>query len=130
MLVNSIKKHTLLVVDDNAPFRHLISAWLYQAGYDVIQAENGEDALEQLVRHPIDLMVVDLQMEPMGGFHFRDAIADTKFERTPSIMVTADPSSDVLMRAARAGFSGVMKKPIEQKRLLQMVAQQLERRTI
>jgi CheY-like chemotaxis protein len=128
MLPYPIKKDTLLVVDDNAPFRQLVSAWLYQAGYDVIQAEHGMAALEQLVRHSIDMMIIDLQMEPLGGFHFRDAIVGTPYASIPCLMVTADPSTDVLMRSARAGISAVMKKPIEKERLLRMVGQQLERR--
>jgi CheY-like chemotaxis protein len=122
------KKDTLLVVDDNAPFRRLIAAWLYQAGYDVIQAEHGQEALEQLVQQPVDAVIIDLQMEPLGGFHFRDALVDTKFEKIPCILVTADSSSDVLMRASRAGFAGVMKKPVEKERLLQLVAMRLSRR--
>lgn len=122
------KKDTLLVVDDNAPFRRLIAAWLYQAGYDVIQAADGQEALEQLVQQPVNAVIIDLQMEPLGGFHFRDALAETPLETIPCILVTSDSSSDVLMRASRAGFAGVMKKPVEKDRLLHLVAMRLGRR--
>ena len=45
----------------------------------------------------------------------------------PTLLITSDPSSDILMRASRMKFSGVMKKPLDRERLLKMVAQQLER---
>ncbi|HEY1096210.1 MAG TPA: response regulator [Alphaproteobacteria bacterium] len=120
-------KYSILVVDDNPPFRHLVAAWLYQAGYHVVQANDGLDALEQLNRHKVDLILLDLQMEPLGGFNFREAVGATSYNTIPTILITSDPSSDILMRASRMGFDGVMKKPIEQNRLMQMIAQQLDR---
>jgi CheY-like chemotaxis protein len=119
---------SILVVDDNPPFRYLVAAWLHQAGYQVFQANDGEEALVKLNIHSVDLILLDLQMEPLGGLNFKEAVKGTTFDRIPTLLITADPSSDILMRAARMGFSGVMKKPIEQARLLRMVEQQLDRR--
>lgn len=119
---------SILVVDDNPPFRYLVAAWLHQAGYQVVQASDGQDALDKLNDHAVDLILLDLQMEPLGGLNFKDAVKGTVFDRIPTLLITADPSSDILMRAARMGFNGVMKKPIDQMRLLRMVEQQLDRR--
>lgn len=121
-------KSSILVVDDNPPFRHLVVAWLREAGYDVLQASDGEDALAVLSTQQADLILLDLQMEPLGGFTFKDMVAGTPLDRIPILLVTADPSSDILMRAARLGFSGVMKKPIDRDRMLNLIAQQLDRR--
>lgn len=128
-ITQNSQKFSILVVDDNGPFRHLVAAWLYQAGYQVVQATDGQDALVQLPQHKIDLILLDLQMEPLGGLNFREAVATTPYGTIPTLLITSDPSSDILMRASRMGFSGVMKKPIEQKRLLQMIAQLLDRIT-
>lgn len=121
-------KSSILVVDDNPPFRHLVVAWLREAGYDVHQADDGEDALEVLNVNAADLILLDLQMEPLGGFNFKEMVVGTPLDHIPIVLITSDPSSDILMRSARMGFSGVMKKPIDRDRLLKMIEQQLERR--
>ena len=118
----------ILVVDDNQPFRRLVTAWLLESGYQVVEAQDGEDALTKLAIHTIDLILLDLQMEPLGGFHFKDAVRGTPLHNIPTLLITSDSSSDMLMRAARMGFSAVMKKPIERVRLLRMIEQQLDRR--
>lgn len=120
----------IMVVDDNPPFRHLVTAWLKDAGYQITEAGDGEEALAKLEEQSVDLILLDLQMEPLGGFNFKESVRGTTLNNIPTILITADPSSDILMRSARMGFNGVMKKPIERTRLLQMIDQQLERRTI
>ena len=123
----TIAKPTILVVDDNAPFRHLVCAWLIQSGYKPVEATDGQDAINKLGNQPVDVILLDLQMEPLGGFNFKDAIRDTIFNTIPTVMITSDSSSDILIHATRLGISAVMKKPVDQVRLLRMIEQQLSR---
>ena len=84
-------------------------------------------ALEELKRKPVDLVLLDLQMEPMGGLNFMDEFQTTEFKTIPVILITADPSTDILLRASKMGFAGVMKKPVTREQLLKMVERQFTR---
>jgi two-component system, cell cycle sensor histidine kinase and response regulator CckA len=68
-LAASANGRTVLLVDDDASVRRLAKAWLESAGYDVIEARDGDEAarLERVVREPIDLLVADFVMPGLGG---------------------------------------------------------------
>jgi two-component system, cell cycle sensor histidine kinase and response regulator CckA len=68
-LASGANDRTALLVDDDAGVRRLAKAWLESAGYDVIEARDGEEAarLERVVREPIDLLVTDYVMPGLGG---------------------------------------------------------------
>ncbi len=57
----------ILVVDDDKNTRRLLRAVLEQNGYTVITAANGEDAMDQLAQHAVDLVVLDIMMPGMDG---------------------------------------------------------------
>lgn len=110
----------VLIVDDNAPFRHLLSAFLKKAHYTVLEAIDGQSALEALVYQKPDLIFLDLQMQPLGGFDFMKEY--TALGHTiPVVLVTGDDSSDVLTMSTKLGFAGVLKKPVTEERILQIV---------
>lgn len=110
----------ILIVDDNPPFRHLLRAFLTKASCNVVEAENGLQALEKIpVEHP-DLILLDLQMQPLGGFEFmREFTASGN--TTPVVLITGDESTDILNHATKLGFVGVLKKPVTEARVLQIV---------
>ncbi len=111
---------SLLVVDDNLPFRMLLRSFLVKGDYRVYEAENGEQAMAMLAERPIDLVLLDLQMQPMGGFEFMPLYTQAGY-KMPVLLVTADPSTDILERATKLGFSGVVKKPVTEERILHIV---------
>lgn len=110
---------TILVAEDNAVVRMQIEHILDQAGYNVVTAENGQDAKEKL-SDDIDLVIADVRMEPVGGFDLV-RIIELKGRNTPVIFVTGDESPDLLSQAGKLGVKMLLKKPIEQERLLAMV---------
>jgi CheY-like chemotaxis protein len=110
----------ILIVDDNAPFRHLMAAFLHKAGYATVEAQDGQQALEILERETVQGILLDLQMLPMGGFTFMEEYAELR-HTAPVILITGDPSSDILTRASKMGFAGVLKKPVTEQRILQML---------
>jgi DNA-binding NtrC family response regulator len=114
------EKPTILIVDDNAPFRMLVRAFLMKEDYRVIEAENGLQAMEMLDESKPGLLLLDLQMQPMGGFDFMVEYNNREY-KMPVVLITADPSSDILTRSSKLGFAGVLKKPVNEERILQIV---------
>lgn len=110
----------LLIVDDNLPFRMLLRGFLVKGGYRVFEAENGEQAMQLLAQHSFDLVLLDLQMQPVGGFEFMPQFVQQGY-KMPVLLVTADPSTDILERATKLGFAAVVKKPIIEERILHIV---------
>lgn len=111
---------SILIVDDNPPFRHLLVAFLKKAGYRTLEAADGQQALEVLAENTPKAILLDLQMEPMGGFGFMEEYQNRGYT-IPVVLVTGDASTDVLMRASKLGFAGVLQKPVTESRVLQVV---------
>ena len=81
---------TILLVDDDADLRCAMSAVLEDAGYQVVQAEDGVQALAALEREPADFAIVDVMMPVMDGLQLFDQVrAGTRCPRLPMLLVTA-----------------------------------------
>lgn len=81
---------TLLVVDDDRSLRVLYQQELRDEGYDVITASSGEEALEKLKQHEIDLMILDIKMTGMNGLETLKEVLP-KNRKLPIIINTAYP---------------------------------------
>lgn len=114
------EKKLIMIVDDNLPFRMLLRAFLQKADYQVIEAENGGQAIQALETSKPDLVLLDLLMEPVGGFDFMAQYGERGYDM-PVVLITADPGADILTRASKLGFAGVLKKPVTEERVLQVV---------
>jgi DNA-binding response OmpR family regulator len=103
---------TILVVDDEANIRTSVRLCLEGAGYVVQQACNGSEALQQIVRDPPDLMLLDLAMPVMDGMR---VLAEMRslWARHPTrvIVVTAHGSVKTAIQAMRLGASDFLEKP-------------------
>ncbi len=81
---------TILVVDDEVSYRLLMKSLLVDEGYEVLLAEDGEEALEKLEETPIDLIISDIYMPVMDGFKLHRAIRGIpKWEKMPILFVSA-----------------------------------------
>lgn len=119
-------KSIVLVVEDNDFVRMQIVNYLKGASYEALEASEGDSALDQMSKNPgVDLAIVDVRMEPMGGFEFIKAIRGRDME-TPVILVTGDQTPDILERAGKWGVSAVLMKPVEKDRLLKTVSRTIE----
>jgi CheY-like chemotaxis protein len=110
-------KKTLLIVEDDTIAREGLGLILRQEGYDVIPASNGEEALAYLRSAPRpDLILLDMLMPVLDGWHFLQQIHAKGITTTPIIVVTAT----VLTRqwAEDHGCSGFIRKPIDPDTLL------------
>jgi len=107
----------VLIVEDNAPTRQLISSLVKASGHAPIEASDGYRALDLVKQHEIDAALLVQYMEPMGGFELAKRLG---FEgiKVPMILITAHEKSDILIEAKDKGFLAVMKKPIDSDRLV------------
>ncbi|WP_107950661.1 response regulator transcription factor [Lysinibacillus parviboronicapiens] len=115
----------ILVVDDDVHILHLINIYLTREGYQVLQAENGEQAL-QLLEHDLpDLAVVDVMMPGMDGFTLTETLSQDY--DVPVLLLTAKGELEDKERGFLAGSDDYVVKPFEPKELLFRIAAILRR---
>ena len=103
-----------MVVDDSRAMRMILSRALQGFGYQVTQATNGKDALEQIHRDgsQVGLLLVDWNMPEMNGLDFvKNLRAEPRFGAVPIIMVTTETEADQMMAALEAGANEYVIKP-------------------
>jgi two-component system chemotaxis sensor kinase CheA len=113
----------ILVVDDSITTRTLEKNILETAGYEVITATDGEQALQRLNEYPIDLVVSDVEMPVMDGITLTRRLRDTaQFKDLPLILVTSLESQDDRERGMVAGADAyIVKRGFDQAELLKTV---------
>lgn len=116
---------SVLVVDDQELIHKMLSKFLYQMGFgDVDSAEDGSDALRKLDRRGYDLIICDINMEPVGGIEFVATLRnsanirfDSKRARTPVLFLTGSAEKDHILSARGLGVKDYILKPIEPAKL-------------
>ncbi len=114
--------HTLLIVDDSASMRQMVSFTLKDAGYDVVAAANGKEALGKLAGPKISMVITDLNMPEMDGIELIKQLrgmAGYKF--VPIVMLTTESQDAKKQAGKQAGASGWMVKPFTPEQLVEMV---------
>jgi adenylate cyclase len=113
---------TVLVVDDQPQNLRLLDAVLSPRGYTVLTAAGGEEALELLHAHPVDLVLLDILMPRMDGYQVcRRIRSDERTAFVPVVMVTASGSQERI-ESLEAGADDFVQKPFDQAELLARVA--------
>ena len=114
----------ILVVDDSATIRRSAESMLTKAGYDVVTAENGFEALSKVAQHNPDLIFVDIMMPRLDGYQTCAIIKNnSQYRSTPVVMLT---SKDGLFDQARGRVVGsdlYLTKPFTKEELLSAVQQ-------
>ena len=103
----------VLVVDDFATMRRIIKGVLKQLGFsNIVEAEDGDVALEELKKDEYGLILADWNMPNMSGLELLKAVrSDKDLQRIPFIMVTAEGQKDNILEAVKAGVSNYVIKP-------------------
>ncbi len=111
-----------LVVDDSASMRQLISLAIQDAGFEVMLAENGKDALDKAGNEKINMVITDLNMPDMDGI---ELIANLRnrpdYKFTPILMLTTEAQEEKMMQGKAAGASGWIVKPFTPEQLMHVV---------
>lgn len=137
-------KETILIVDDSALNRMVLTEILGKENYTFLEAENGRQAVELLDCHPeVDLLLLDITMPEIDGFGVLETMNQYHWiEETPVIMISAEDAYSFIERAYDLGASDYITRPFDarvvcrrvsntlmlyakQKRLVQMVAEQV-----
>ncbi|OIQ78042.1 chemotaxis protein CheY [mine drainage metagenome] len=114
---------TILIVDDSASLRQVVNIALTSAGYEVIEACDGVDALAKLDGRKIHLIISDVNMPNMDGITLVKEIkqkADYKF--TPIIMLTTESQEDKKAQGQAAGARAWVVKPFQPAQMLNAVS--------
>jgi two-component system chemotaxis response regulator CheY len=103
----------LLVVEDLFLMRRVIMNTLNSIGYDdLVEAEDGVDALKKMVNEKIDLVLTDWLMPNMDGLHLAKAIKkEDKLKNIPLLMITTINDKDKVLQALKCGFDDFITKP-------------------
>ncbi len=111
----------IMTVDDSASVRQMVSFTLKNAGYDVVEASDGKDALAKL-SGPVDMVITDLNMPNMDGITLiKNLRANAACKFIPIIMLTTESQAGKKQEGKEAGATGWIVKPFKPEQLLAVV---------
>jgi two-component system chemotaxis response regulator CheY len=110
---------TILTADDSPSMRQMIAFTLQNAGYAVIEAVDGKDALERLSSAPVQMLITDLNMPNIDGIELiRQVRALPQYRYVPIIMVTTESEEGRKQQGRAAGATGWIVKPFRAEQLV------------
>jgi two-component system chemotaxis response regulator CheY len=105
---------TVLTVDDSRTMRDMLKHSLLEAGFRVLQAEDGLHGLEVLAQETPDVIVTDINMPRLDGFGFIEAVRrDVSYKAMPVLVLTTEVDAEKKGRAKEAGATGWIVKPFD-----------------
>ncbi len=112
----------IMIVDDSVTVRQVLRLTLTNAGYDLLEACDGEDALNVIAGQEIDMMITDLNMPKLDGIELIRQVRKCKEYRfLPIVMLTTESADDKKQEGKAAGASGWIVKPFKPEQLLKVV---------
>ena len=112
----------IMTVDDSSTIRQMLNFTLQDAGYDVIEAVDGQDACDKLKENPVSMVITDLNMPRMDGIELiREVRKDPANRFVPIIMLTTESQEKKKQEGKAAGASGWIVKPFSPEQLLAVV---------
>ncbi len=116
----------ILTVDDSPSMRQMVSFTLRGAGYEVVQASDGVQAIEYARNNPVDLVLTDVNMPGMDGLTLvRELRGLPNCRLTPMLVLTTESSQDKRAIGKQAGATGWILKPFNPEQLLATIARVL-----
>ena len=116
------KMQSILAVDDSASMRRIVSFTLKSAGYEVVEAVDGEDAFDKANARPFDLVLTDQNMPRLDGIGLtRRLRGHASFKAIPILILTTESSDQMKQAGKAAGASGWLVKPFDPNRLIEVV---------
>jgi two-component system chemotaxis response regulator CheY len=112
----------ILVVDDSASMRQLVSFTVKDAGYEVCEAVNGKEGLTKITDKKMDMVITDLNMPEMDGIEFiKHLRGKAAYRFTPILMLTTESQEGKKQEGKQAGASGWIVKPFKPAELMELV---------
>ncbi len=123
----------VLVVDDEPDVRKVVRMTLEKVGYDVVEAEDGEKAIEEIKKGEysllLNLIITDIRMPNMNGIEVLNYYRK-EWPSIPLIVLTGFPDLDMATSMLQHGISDYLVKPVEAEKLRASVAKALEQREV
>jgi two-component system, chemotaxis family, chemotaxis protein CheY len=118
-----IVSKSVLVVDDSASMRQMVTFTLKEAGFDIVEGSNGQEALARVQGKSVSLVLTDLNMPVMDGMTLiRELRAKPEFKFTPILMLTTESQQEKKLEGKAAGATGWIVKPFQPDQLLQVIS--------
>ncbi|MCL6556871.1 MAG: response regulator [Burkholderiales bacterium] len=112
----------VLTVDDSASIRQMVSFTLKSAGYEVVEAADGEEGLTKAKGRTVDLVLTDQNMPKMDGLTLIKSLRGLpQYRSTPILMLTTESSEAMKSAGRSAGATGWLVKPFDPSKLLEVV---------
>ena len=119
-------KNSILLVDDEPNLRELLRHMLEIGGFEVIEAEDGFDALDKLAENTPDMMILDVMMPNLDGVSLcKQLRATARFATLPSVMMSGKTQCHAVQEGLAAGANRYLCKPITVNELIQTVREVL-----
>jgi len=121
----STRTKRILVVDDNADIRNLISLILTNESFEVLALESGVEFLERVASFQPDLVLLDIMMPHLSGFEILEAVrarSDSELGQVPIIMITAKSMDADIEKALQLGANSYLVKPFRAQALKEKVS--------
>jgi two-component system chemotaxis response regulator CheY len=116
----------VMIVDDSVSMRQMVGYTLRQGGFEVIEAEHGQDALNKLAGTTVDLILTDLNMPVMDGITLiQNVRKQPAMKNKPILMLTTEGLAGKKEQGKAAGATGWIVKPFDPEKLLQTLAKVL-----
>ncbi len=110
---------SILVVDDSVSMRQMVSVTLKSAGFDVVEAGDGQQALQKAQAGSFDLVLSDINMPVMGGIDLvKNLRTMASYKFTPILMLTTESGGNMKGAGKAAGATGWIVKPFKPEQLL------------
>jgi len=118
---------TILVADDSATMRMIVQATLTGAGWKVLTAGNGQEALDVAKSHPVDLVVSDWNMPVKGGLELIQGLRELdQYLDVPLLVLPTEEDVDSKMAARDLGVCGWLSKPVDPDVLVELATELLD----
>ena len=112
----------VLTVDDSRTILAMLHHTLSNAGFEVLQAEDGQQGLDVLRSNDVDLVITDINMPRMDGFGVIEGVRrDPVHASTPVLVLTTESGPDLKARARRSGATGWIVKPFDDEGLISVI---------
>ncbi|MDD4978889.1 MAG: response regulator [Gallionella sp.] len=113
---------TILSVDDSSSIRQMVAFTLKSAGYEVVEAADGQEGLDKAKQKTVDLVLTDQNMPRMDGLTLIKTLrALPNYRSTPILMLTTESGDAMKMQGKAAGATGWLVKPFDPQKLLEVV---------
>lgn len=112
----------IMTADDSASVRQMVNFTLREAGYEIVEAVDGQDALDKLNGTAVNMLITDLNMPKMDGIELiRQVRAKPQSKFIPIIMLTTESQDSKKQQGKEAGATGWIVKPFKPEQLLAVV---------